>query len=143
MKKKKVFMIISSLMMIVLMELWIRTPNINQSLASKDNLMMKEAKHNDNHYEKVSTLHSKTVSTEILVKFDGVLYGQSFAVIDYAGGSEAIGKIDKLVEQEYIPKQNGETNTKEILNALVFSKTNHTIVLQYNNVFVLFEKIME
>lgn len=93
------------------------------------------------NYKKISSLSSKTVSTEILVKFDGILYGKSFSVIDYAGGSEPIGTINKLIDSEYVPKLDGETNTKEIFNALVFDKTNNTIVLEYNNNYVLFQKI--
>lgn len=94
------------------------------------------------NYKKISSLSSKTSSTEILVRFDGILYGKSFSVIDYAGGSEPIGSIDKLIDSEYVPKLDGETNTEEILNALVFDKTNNTIVLKYNNNYVLFQKIL-
>ncbi len=36
------------------------------------------------------------VISEGLVKFSGVLYGKSGAMIDYAGGVASIGKIDKL-----------------------------------------------
>lgn len=96
---------------------------------------------NYDDYEKTSSLSSDNASTEILVKFDGVLYGKSNAMIDYAGGSESIGVIDQLIDQEYVPKLDGETNQQEILNALVFNKTDYTIVLQYNNEYVLFEKI--
>lgn len=39
-------------------------------------------------YDKITTLHSKTAQTEILIRFNGILYGKSFSVIDYAGGSE-------------------------------------------------------
>lgn len=93
------------------------------------------------NYKKTSILHSDNASTEILVKFDGVLYGKSFSLIDYAGGSDSIGLIDKLVNSDYIPELNGETNTPEILNAQVFDKTDNTIVIHYNNNYVLFEKI--
>lgn len=94
-------------------------------------------------YKKNSNLSSETASTEELVKFEGTLYGKSYAMIDYAGGSSSIGVVDKLIDSDYIPKLNGETNTKEILNALVFDKTDHSVVLQYNNEYVLFEKIVE
>ena len=41
-----------------------------------------------------------------------------------------------------MPKYNGETNTKEILNAQVDYANEDKIVLNYNNEYVLFEKIM-
>jgi len=94
-------------------------------------------------YKKTSTLKSSNTSTSVLVRFGGILYGKSYAMIDYAGGSSQIGTIDKLIASEYVPKNNNETNTKEILNARIFDKTDNTIVLLYNNVYVLFGKIDE
>lgn len=92
-------------------------------------------------YDKISTLRSKTVSTEILVRFNGILYGKSFSVIDYTGGTEKIGTIDKLIESAYVPKFDGETNSKEILGASVYESNEKTIVLNYDNTYVLFERI--
>ena len=92
-------------------------------------------------YDKITTLHSKTASTEMLIRFNGILYGKSFSVIDYAGGSEKIGTIDKLIDSKYVPKFDGETNSKEILGASVFEASEKTIVLSYNNTYVLFERI--
>lgn len=96
------------------------------------------------NYDLVTSLEkNEKASTEILVKFDGILYGKSNAIIDYAGNleSEKIGTIDKLVDSKYVPKLDNETNTKEILNADVYNKTEDSIVLFYNNEYVLFEKI--
>ena len=92
-------------------------------------------------YDKITTLHSKTASTDILIRFNGILYGKSFSTIDYAGGSEKIGTIDKLIDSKYVPKFDGETNNQEILGASVFEASEKTIVLNYNNTYVLFEKI--
>lgn len=92
-------------------------------------------------YDKITTLRSKTASTEILIRFNGILYGKSFSVIDYVGGSERIGTIDKLIDSKYVPKFDGETNNKEILGASVFEASEKNIVLNYNNTYVLFEKI--
>ena len=80
-------------------------------------------------------------STEILIKFDGVLYGKSNAIIDYDGGTEAIGVIDKLIDKDLVPNLDGETNTEEMLNAKVYDKTDGSIILFYNNEYVLFRKI--
>ena len=92
-------------------------------------------------YDKITNLRSKTASTEILIRFNGILYGKSFSTIDYAGGSEKIGTIDKLIDSKYVPKFDGETNSQEILGASVFEASEKTIVLNYNNTYVLFEKI--
>lgn len=93
-------------------------------------------------YQLVSTLKKvQHVSTEILVQFDGVLYGKSNAIIDYAGGTEKIGVIDKVIDSNYVPKFDNETNREEIKNAEVYDKTDKSIVLLYNNEYVLFEKI--
>lgn len=40
-------------------------------------------------------------------------------IIDYLGGLNHIGIIDKISISKYIPKLNNETNTKEILNAKI------------------------
>ena len=96
------------------------------------------------NYDLVTSLEkNEKSSTEVLVKFDGVLYGKSNAIIDYAGNieSERIGIIDRLVDSKYVPKFDNETNTKEILNADVYNKTEDSIVLFYNNEYVLFGKI--
>ena len=93
-------------------------------------------------YQLVSTLKKvQHVSTEILVQFDGVLYGKSNAIIDYAGGTEKIGVIDKVIDSNYVPKFDNETNREEIKNAEVYDKTDKSIVLLYNNEYVLFEKL--
>ena len=56
------------------------------------------------------------IDTTKLVKFDGILYGKSFALIDYAGDlNKTIGKINYLIEEEYLPQLDGETNCKEVL----------------------------
>lgn len=93
-------------------------------------------------YQLVSSLKkSQYTSTEILVQFDGVLYGKSNAIIDYAGGTEKIGIIDKVIDSNYVPRLDNETNREEIRNAEVYDKTDKSIILLYNNEYVLFEKI--
>lgn len=93
-------------------------------------------------YEKTYILSSDKVDTEKLVKYNGNLYGKSFAMIDYVSNPEgAIGVIDKLIDSQYIPKYDGETNVEEILNAKVDSIGEKSIVLFYNNNYVLFHKI--
>ena len=73
--------------------------------------------------------------------FVKTLYGKSYSLIDYIGNTKSIGTIDKLISTEYIPILENQTNKEEILNAKVFDKTNNSIVIFYNNEYVLFEKI--
>ena len=95
-----------------------------------------------NEYDKTYTIYSANVDTEKLVKYGGNLYGKSYAIIDYEPNPNGpIGVIDILIDSQYIPKYNGETNAEEILNAKVDSMGETTIVLYYNDNYVLFEKI--
>jgi len=100
------------------------------------------AKYKD--YQKVTRLKSDNAITTVLVKYDNNLYGQSKSVIDYAPNPNGpIGVIDKLIDSQYVPKVNGETNVEEILNAKVDSIGGNGLVLNYNNNYVYFEKIEE
>lgn len=94
-------------------------------------------------YDKTYTLSSSNkVDTEKLVKYNGNLYAKSLAIIDYRPNPEGpVGVIDKLIDSQYIPKYDGETNVEEILNAKVDSAGENNIVLFYNNEYVLFDKI--
>jgi len=95
-------------------------------------------------YKKVTSIKSDNVITIVLVKYADNLYGQSKAVIDYAPNPNGpIGVIDKLIDSQYVPQVNGETNAEEILDAKVDSIGGNSLVLNYNNVYVLFEKIEE
>ena len=97
-------------------------------------------------YQHISTLEkNEYASTEILVKFDGALYGKSYAIIDYTAGieNEKIGTIDKVIDNQLVPKLNNETNAEELLYAEVYNKTEDSIVLLYNNEYVLFGKVSQ
>jgi len=48
-----------------------------------------------------------------------------------------------LIDKELVPKLDNETNTKELLNAEVYNKTEDSIVLLYNNEYVLYGKVSE
>lgn len=100
-------------------------------------------KFKSNGYQKTTILKSNKASTEVLVKFNNNLYGKSYGVIDYDKNLDGpVGVIDKLTDKENIPKYNGETNTKEIFNAQVDYASEVMLVLNYNNEYVLFEKIL-
>ena len=90
----------------------------------------------------VELITKKTVDTSTLVKFNGVLYAKSYALIDYAGDfNNTIGVIDKLIDKEYLPNLDGETNSEELLNAKVLEANEEMMVLNCNNVARLFSAI--
>ena len=93
-------------------------------------------------YQKTTILKSDNAFTDILVKYNGKIYGKSYSVIDYIGNPDGpVGVIDKLTDKENIPKYDGETNTEELLNAIVDASGEEGLVLQYNNDYVLFRRI--
>ena len=85
---------------------------------------------------------AKDVDTTKLVKFNNVLYGKSNEFIDYAGDlNKSIGKINMFIGEEYLPQLDGETNYKELLNCNVLEANEISMVLNVNNVAVLFRTI--
>lgn len=105
-----------------------------------------EANLSEEPYKKLSesNLVSNSASKEILVRFNGILYGKSFGIIDYAGNTDKIiDKIDKVTNSEYIPKLNGETNSEELLDSEICEANINNIIIKYKNELVSFEKIIE
>ena len=87
-------------------------------------------------------IEAEGIETTRLVKFNGTIYGQSFAIIDYAGDlNKTIGQIDFLIEEEYLPQLDGETNYPEFLRAGVLEANDKNMVLNINNEAVLFNAI--
>ncbi len=86
--------------------------------------------------------NSNNINTKELAKFNGIVYGRSYAIIDYAGNiNNSIGKIDFLIDEIYFPELNGETNSKNLLNSNVLEVSKKNMVLNINNVAVLFEAV--
>lgn len=84
----------------------------------------------------------KDVDATKLVKFNNVLYGKSNGLIDYGGDlNKSIGKINMFIGEEYLPQLDGETNCKELLNCNVLEANEISMVLNVNNVAVLFRAI--
>lgn len=101
-------------------------------------------KSKDTEREKISETLSKSneYDINILVKYNGILYAKSNAIIDYAGNPDgSIGTINKLVGEEYVPTLNGETNSEELLSAKVSEANEEIMVLFYNNEYVLFQVV--
>lgn len=85
---------------------------------------------------------TKDIDATKLVKFGNVLYGKSNLLIDYAGDlNKSIGKINMFIGEEYLPQLNGETNCKEFLNCNILEANDKTMVLNIDNVAVLFGAI--
>lgn len=98
----------------------------------------------ENGYKLVSSLKNQKANLTSLVQVNGALYSKSSAILDYLENSENIGVVDKIIDSIYIPKLDFETNNKDLLNATVFEgNKDYTIVLYYNNEYVLFEKVLE
>ena len=101
-------------------------------------------KNKDTEREKISETLSKSneYDINILVKYNGILYAKSNAIIDYAGNPDgSIGTINKLIGEEYVPTLNGETNSEELLSAKVSEANEEIMVLFYNNEYVLFQVV--
>ena len=94
--------------------------------------------------EEVKFIDVEGTDTSKLVKFNNILYGKSYAVIDYAGNlDKSIGTINFLIDKEYMPEINGETNCEELLNSSVLEANDESMVLNVNNIAVLFNAIKE
>ena len=82
------------------------------------------------------------IDTKELVKFNDIVYGRSYLLIDYAGDlNNSIGTIDFLIDEIYFPELNGETNNKKLLNATVLEANEKDLILNVNNVAVLFSAV--
>lgn len=122
---------------ILINDKWIifATEEARQELFSKEN-------NTYDGYVLVSELDNYDgVDTTILAKFNDVLFAKSFALIDYECKSEPVGTIDTLIPNKYVPFNNSETNQEELLNALVYDFSENSVILFYDNVFHLFERI--
>lgn len=96
--------------------------------------------------KKISEANLKADSTNLteLVRFNDILYGRSYGIIDYIGSlDEYVGTIDYLIDEEYVPLLNGETNRKELLNAKVLHADEAGLILNLNGEAVLFHAIKE
>ncbi len=93
-------------------------------------------------YEKVSSLKKMdSADVNALVKFDGAVYAQSYAVIDYSGSDEMLGQINMLTDSGLVPYWHGETNSEELLHAVVCEHTGENIILCVDGDYRLFEKV--
>ncbi|MCM1052676.1 MAG: hypothetical protein NC483_01685 [Ruminococcus sp.] len=98
----------------------------------------------EKEYKLVSEIKNPSFDVTTLVRVKGILYSKSSAILDYLGTTNKIGVVDKLIDSIYIPKLDFETNNIELLNSSVFEgHKGSTIVLYYNNEYVLFEAIQK
>lgn len=85
---------------------------------------------------------TKDIDATKLVKFNGTLYGKSNGIIDYAGDlNKSIGKINMFIGEDYLPQLDEETNFKELLNCNVLEANEINMVLNVDNVAVLYKAI--
>ncbi len=91
----------------------------------------------------VKILNSESIDTKELAKFNGIVYGRSYLMIDYAGNlNNSIGTIDFLIDEIYLPEANGETNSEKLLNSKVLEANEKNMILNIDNVAVLFEAVV-
>lgn len=55
--------------------------------------------------------------------------------------NKSMGKIDFLIEEEYLPIIEGETNCQEFYGANVIEVNEKSMILNVNDIAVLFEKV--
>lgn len=94
--------------------------------------------------EEANLTSNEGVSLTELVRYDNKLYGINDTIsLDYAGNKNGpIGKIDKLIDNQYIPKLNGETNSERFINSLVDYASEDSIILLVHGIeAVLFERV--
>ncbi len=110
--------------------------------AKEDKLDMYFKSYDD--YQSIYDLNcDSNVNCSVLVKYNGILYAQSNAVIDYAGNSKPVGTIDELIPVFYVPKEDGQTNQSYLLGAEVHEGDERSIILFYENIYYLYEKRSE
>lgn len=86
-------------------------------------------------------IEAEGVDTTRLVRFNNILYGEAMVRIDYAGDLDnPIGKIDYLIEEEYLPVINGETNCQEFFEAEVLEAYEDIMILHIKNKSVILLK---
>lgn len=87
--------------------------------------------------------NSESINTEELVKFNGIVYGRSYLLIDYAGSIDnSIGTIEFLIDEIYFPELDGETNNVKLINSKVLEANEKSMVLNINNVAVCFDAVI-
>ncbi len=100
-------------------------------------------KNKDTNRTKLKDVNFKVndTSTTELVSYNGILYGKSYAIIDYMTSGNPIAVINRLVGEEYVPSLNGETNTENLLNSAIDFANENSLVLLSNNEYILFNAI--
>lgn len=128
----------------------IKNNNIHLVLVDKENEInicvydkeLEENKDTNKTKIKDAKLKAEATSTEELVYYNGILYGEAYVRIDYMPNPEGpIGTINKLIGKDYLPQLNGETNAESLLNAKVDSANEKSMILIVDNIGVLFNAI--
>lgn len=95
-------------------------------------------------YEKVATLGKiEGVDTSVLVKFDGAVYAESLAVIDYDGQRTIWEGVRLATDGGNIPYWHCETNNEEWLDAQICECSGESLILREpdNSAYRLFTKV--
>lgn len=137
--------IISMLSLLLIFALFGCNAKPEKNISETKTVEQKQTETSTNKYDGYALVSDlgevKGIFTEELVRYNGVLYGRSYGIIDVSSQIKQIGVIDKVIDKKYVPKLDGETNCEEIRNAGVYGEAGETVILFYNDDFVLFEKI--
>ncbi len=95
------------------------------------------------NYQKVSDLSERSdADVNVLFSFHDKLYAESYALIDYAGpSSDSLGMIRYVIFEDYVPQIDEETNSEELLGALIYDESDTSVILYYEQVYHYFVKI--
>ncbi len=90
-------------------------------------------------YSSIDNLHLENADKEWLFYYDNQLYARSFSIIDYVKhATEPIGTITELIDAKSIPRNQAETNQKELEETKLWDINEKYAVIECNGVFRLF-----
>lgn len=139
--KKYIEIILIVLILCVIWAVFLLNTNKSDMAERISDVQQEQEEIKDNIKVSDVNLICQATRTDKLVRYNGILYGQAYAVICLAEMPEAVGIIDKVVDSEYLPIKDGQTNSEELLGAGVASQTNDAIILLYGNDAILYNAI--
>ena len=70
--------------------------------------------------------------TEKLLRYNGILYGRSYSIPEFANMPKTIAVVDKLIDSDLLPINDCETNSEELLGAKIANQ-NYDHITVVNN----------
>ena len=77
----------------------------------------------------------EATSTDKLIRYNGVLYGASYAIFDIATIPSTVGVVDSLIDSSLLPIKDFQTNSEDLLGAQISNPVNgHMWVITENDI---------